>query len=360
MKKMRAAILDSVQHISIEQRDIPAIGPRDALVEVNYVGVCGSDMALFDQGFIGDSYVEFPMVLGHEAAGTVVSVGSEVTTLSPGDRVALEPGIPCGECDLCREGKYNLCQSVFFWASLPVVEGALQEYVRHPADFCFKIPDSMTLAEGAMIEPLSVAYHAVKSSQAGLGDRAVVFGAGSVGLLTLLTLKAAGAHKVAVVDVVENRLQLAENLGALTVNAAAGASKQPGGETVAQRVRELLGGTPEFAFETAGNEITMNQAIRTVRPGGTAVFVGYTKTGRANLNVNLLIDKEITLETVFRYRHTYPGAIEAVASGAIPAGKVITDIYPFDQVERAMKDAINHKDQVTKCVIEVKAEETRD
>ncbi|MGO1768353.1 MAG: NAD(P)-dependent alcohol dehydrogenase [Microbacterium sp.] len=343
---MRAAVMTAPGRIEIESRPIPEIGPDDVLVKVAYVGVCGSDMALFQNGYIGESVVPGPMVLGHEASGTVARVGSAVDDLREGQRVALEPGVPCLRCELCREGRYNLCPHVHFWASLPVLEGAFQEYVRHPAAFCHPLPDSVGLIDGALVEPLSVAFHAVDRSEAGLGECAVVLGAGAIGLLTLLTLRAAGVHDVVVVDVVGNRLELAARLGARVVDASR--ADDLGGAVV-----DLLGREPDTVFETAGSAVTMDQSIRLVRRGGRIVFVGYTKDGRADLNVNLLIDKEVSLVTVFRYRNTYPKAIAAVASGAIPLGELVSAIHPLEETQRGLERAVHDKAHVTKCVVRV-------
>ena len=345
---MRAAVLTEVGRLTLEERPLPEIGADEVLVRVSYAGVCGSDMALFENGYIGESVVRGPMVLGHEASGVVVRVGHSVTDLRPGTRVALEPGVPCLHCAFCTAGRYNLCPDVYFWASLPVTEGAFQEYVRHRASFCHPLPDEVGLLEGALIEPLSVALHAVARSGAQLGDRAVVLGAGCIGLLTLLTLRAAGVRDVVVVDLVDNRLELARRLGAEVLNA----STSP---DLFAALSERFGHGPEVVFETAGNRVTMDQSVRIVRRGGTVTFVGYTKDGRADLNVNLLIDKEVTVRTVFRYCNVYPKAITAVASGTIPLGEVVSAVYPFEDIQQGMEHAVHHKADVTKCVIRVTA-----
>jgi L-iditol 2-dehydrogenase len=346
---MTAAVMNQTARLTLEKRPVPAAGAGDVLVKVAYVGVCGSDMALFENGYIGDSVVTAPMVLGHEASGVVVALGGGVTSLAVGDRVALEPGVPCGACDFCREGLYNLCPEVFFWASLPATEGALQEYVRHPAAWCHRLPDSVSLLEGALIEPLSVGFHAVRQAGPGVGDRALVLGAGCVGLLTTLTLRAAGVRDVMVADLMPNRLELAEGLGGHPLDA-------DGLDRLDKEVAAAPSAAPRYVFETAGNAVTMDRAISLCRPGGTVSFVGYTKSGRADLNVNLLIDKELTVRTVFRYRGCYPPAIAAVASGAIPADRVVSNVFPFDQAQAAIEHAIRAKANVTKCVIAVDPE----
>lgn len=347
---MSAAVMTEIGRLQLEPRSVPAIGEHDALVRIGYVGVCGSDMALFANGYIGESVVDGPMVLGHEASGTVVEVGSAVTDLKPGDRVALEPGVPCLHCEFCKGGKYNLCPEVYFWASLPVMEGAFQEYVRHPASFCFPLPENVSLIEGALIEPLSVGFHAVLQSGAKLGSSAVILGGGFIGLVTMLCLKAAGVRDVLVVDLVENRLEIVRRLGGETLNAATSSD-------LFAAIAERFAAGPDYVFETAGNAVTMDQAIRIVKRGGTITFVGYTKDGRADLNVNLLIDKEITIKSVFRYRNIYPKAIAAVSSGAIPLRDVALDVYSFADIQTGVDYAVHHKGEVTKCVISITPED---
>lgn len=349
-KTMTAAVMNEVGQLSLETHAVPEIGEHDALVRIGYVGVCGSDMALFANGYIGQSVVDGPIVLGHEASGTVVEIGNAVTSLKPGDRVALEPGVPCLTCEFCKSGKYNICPDVYFWASLPVMKGAFQEYVRHPASFCFPLPENVSLIEGALIEPLSVGFHAVLQSDAKLGSSAVILGAGCIGLVTMLSLKAAGVRDVVVVDLMENRLEVVRRLGGQSLNASTS------GDLFAE-LEKIFPKGPDYVFETAGNAITMDQSIRIVKRGGTITFVGYTKDGRADLNVNLLIDKEVTIKTVFRYRNIYPRAIAAVSSGAIPLGKIASDIYPFTDIQTGMDYAVHHKAEVTKCVICVTPEE---
>jgi len=345
---MRAAVMRHKGRLELESRPVPEIGQDDVLVRVAYVGVCGSDLALFENGYIGDKAAPEAMGLGHEASGTVVAVGARVSSLAVGDRVALEPGVPCGHCRFCVRGRYNLCPDVSFWASPPVTEGALQEYVRHPARLCFRLPASMTLLEGALVEPLAVGYYAVRNSDFRMGDTAVILGAGGVGLLLMLCLKAAGAGTILVSDIHPNRLGAARRIGGDHIALVDG---RAGVDDIA----ELSVGA-DVVFESAGSAITMNRAISLVRPGGTVALIGYTHSGRADLNVNLLIDKEVTMKTSFRYRHVYPEVIAAVSSGAIPVAQIVSDVFPFDSVQEAMEKALYEKQDTTKCVVAVAPE----
>ena len=207
---MKTAVMHDIGKISIEERDIPQVKDDEVLVKLEYVGICGSDLRYYESGAIGDFIVKPPFVLGHEPGGTVVEVGKDVKHLKVGDRVALEPGKTCGHCEFCKTGRYNLCPDVVFFAT-PPVDGVFQEYVAHEADLCFKLPDNVSTMEGALIEPLAVGFHAAMQGGARAGQTAVVMGAGCIGLVTMMALKAMGVSRVYVVDVLEKRLEKARS-----------------------------------------------------------------------------------------------------------------------------------------------------
>ena len=230
---MKTAVMTDIMEVEIQERPIPQPKDDEVLVKVEYVGICGSDLHYYESGRIGDFVVKPPFVLGHEAGGTVVEVGANVKNLKVGDRVAMEPGKTCGHCEFCKSGKYNLCEDVVFFAT-PPVDGVFQEYVAHEAGLCFKLPDNVSTLEGALIEPLAVGMHAARQGEAKLGQTAVVTGAGCIGLVSLLSLKAMGVTKVIVVDVMEKRLQKALELGA---DAVINGKEE---DTVA-RIQELTG-----------------------------------------------------------------------------------------------------------------------
>lgn len=347
-KTMKVAIMNTVGRLDFEQKPIPQVKDDDVLIRLDYVGICGSDMHLFENGFIGEKHVTAPIVLGHEPGGVVEAVGKNVTELKPGDRVAVEPGIPCYRCDYCKSGKYNLCPKVYFYASLPVLEGCFAEYIAHPADLCFRLPDNVSTMEGAMMEPLAVGMHAALQSGAEVGASAVILGAGAIGLLTMLSLKSMGVHDITVVDLVQNRLDKAKQLGcAHTVNASEA--------NAIDTVMALTNGEgADYVFETAGSEATILQSAKLTKRGGTIVLVGYTSSGKAQMHVNHIVDNEMTIKTVFRYRNIYPKAIEAVSKGIIPLKDIVSDIFEFDRIQEGMERAIQHKDKVTKCVIRIR------
>lgn len=344
--KMKVAVMLGIGKMGFEERDIPKVKENEVLVKLEYVGICGSDLHYYETGAIGDYVVEPPFVLGHEPGGTVVEVGENVKNLKVGDRVALEPGKTCGHCEFCKTGRYNLCPDVVFFAT-PPVDGVFQEYVAHEADLCFKLPDNVSTLEGALIEPLAVGFHAAIQGDAHLGQRAVVMGAGCIGLVSMMALKARGVSEVYVVDIMEKRLNKALELGATGV---INGSK----EDVLERVKELTNGTGmDLIIETAGTEITTRQAIHMAKKGSNIVLVGYSKSGEMTLPMSLVLDKELTFKTVFRYRHIYPMAIDAVAAGKVNLKGIVTDVFELDEAQKAMDYSVNNKADIVKAVIRI-------
>ena len=346
---MKVAVMEGIGKMGYTQRPIPTPKDDEVLVKLEYVGICGSDMHYYETGAIGDYVVEPPFVLGHEPGGTVVEVGSNVKHLKVGDKVALEPGKTCGHCEFCRQGKYNLCPDVVFFAT-PPVDGVFQEYVAHEAALCFKLPDSVSTLEGALIEPLAVGFHAANQGGAHAGQTAVVMGAGCIGLVSMMALKAEGVSRVYVVDVMQKRLDKALELGADGVINGKD-------EDAVETVRALTGGLGcDLVIETAGTEITTRQAVHMTKKGATIVLVGYSKTGEITLPMSLALDKELTFKTVFRYRHIYPMAIDAVASGRVNLEGIVTDIFDFDDIQNAMDKSVADKAIIVKAVVRIAKE----
>lgn len=347
--KMKVAVMLGIGKIELEERQIPKVKDDEVLVKLEYVGICGSDLHYYETGAIGDFVVEPPFVLGHEPGGTVVEVGKNVKHLKVGDRVALEPGKTCGHCEFCKTGRYNLCPDVVFFAT-PPVDGVFQEYVAHEADLCFKLPDNVSTMEGALIEPLAVGFHAAMQGNAKAGQTAVVMGSGCIGLVTMMALKAMGVSKVYVVDIMRKRLQKALELGADGV--INGSSTN-----VVEEIMKLTDGKGcDLVIETAGTQVTTVQAMHMTKKGATIVLVGYSKSGEMNLPISLALDKELTFKTIFRYRHIYPMAIEAVAAGKVNLKGIVTDVFKLDEAQKAMDYSINNKSDIVKAVIRISQE----
>lgn len=344
--KMKVAVMLGIGKMGFEEHDIPQPKDDEVLVKLEYVGICGSDLHYYESGAIGDYVVKPPFVLGHEPGGTVVEVGKNVTHLKVGDRVALEPGKTCGHCEFCKTGRYNLCPDVVFFAT-PPVDGVFQEYVAHEAGLCFKLPDNVSTMEGALIEPLAVGFHAARQGGAQAGQVAVVTGAGCIGLVSMMALKAMGVSKVYSVDVMDKRLDKALELGA---DGVINGSR----EDAVKKVMELTGGMGcDLVIETAGTEITTRQAVQMTKKGATIVLVGYSKTGEIKMPISLALDKELTFKTVFRYRHIYPMAIDAVASGRVNLKGIVTNEFALDDIQEAMDESVNNKADIVKAVVKI-------
>ncbi|GAA6273855.1 NAD(P)-dependent alcohol dehydrogenase [Blautia caecimuris] len=343
---MKVAVMNGIGKMGFETRPIPVPKDDEVLVKLEYVGICGSDLHYYENGRIGDYIVKPPFVLGHEPGGTVVEIGKNVKHLQVGDRVALEPGKTCGQCEFCRTGKYNLCPDVVFFAT-PPVDGVFQEYVAHEAGLCFKLPENVDTMEGALIEPLAVGFHAAMQGDAKMGQTAVVTGSGCIGLVTMMALKALGVSDVYVVDIMDKRLDKAMELGASAV--INGKEKN----TVEEIMKLTDGRGCDLVIDTSGTEICVKQGMEMLVKGGTLVLVGYSASGNMNLPTSLICDKEITVKSVFRYRHIYPMAIKAVAEGKVNLKGIVTNIFNLDDIQNAMDKSVHDKADIVKSVVKI-------
>jgi L-iditol 2-dehydrogenase len=318
----RSAVLVRPGFIEVEARPTPSPGPDEVLVEVRAVGVCGSDVHYFTHGRIGDHVVESPLVLGHEAAGVVVAAGEAAARHEAGQRVAIEPGVPCRRCRACRTGAYNLCPDVRFFAT-PPIDGAFARYVVIPEDFAHPLPAGLSDEAGALLEPLSVAVWANWKAGVRSGDRVLVTGAGPIGLLVAQVAKASGAAEVTVTDISPQRLEAAARLGATQTL-----------DTRAATIEPAL--AADVLIECSGASAAARDGIRALRPGGTAVLVGMGPDTDTTLPTQVIQNQEITLTGTFRYANTYPTAIALAASGAVDLDSLVTGHYGLDQVADAL------------------------
>lgn len=345
--KNRAAYMKKVDQMILKEIDMPVAREDEVVVKMEYVGICGSDVHYFHSGRCGAYVVgDEEFRLGHECAGTVVSVGEKCKELEVGDRVALEPGITCGQCEFCKSGRYNLCPDVQFLAT-PPVQGCYMDYIAFPENMCFKLPDNVSTEEGALVEPLSVGLHAANQGNVSLGDTVVILGGGCIGLVTMMACKAHGASKIIVADLVDARLEKAKELGA---SAVINCKK----EDVFEMVGKLTDGKgADKVFETAGSPVTIAQTPYFVKRGGTIVLVGLSAQEEITYNFAQIMDKEATIKSVFRYKNVYPQAIAAISSGAIPVKKIVTHEYDLEHIQEAFEEAIHNKTDLVKAVIKM-------
>lgn len=345
----KGAYMQGTDKMILKEIPVPETKEKEVLVQIEYVGICGSDVHYFHTGCCGSYKVDLSQdfMLGHECAGTVVKVGEGVKDLKVGDRVALEPGITCGKCEFCKSGHYNLCPDVVFLAT-PPVQGCYEQFIAFPEDMCFKLPDNVSTLEGCLIEPLSVGFHAANQGEVGVGDTVMILGSGCIGLVTMLACKAHGAGQIIVADLVDARLEKAKELGATAVINSKNTD-------VFKEVERLTNGRgADVVFETAGSPVTIAQTPFLVRRGGTITLVGLASQEEITYNFAQIMDKEATIKSVFRYRNIYPKAIAAVSSGAIDVKKIVTHEFDLDHIQEAFDEAVNNKTDLVKAVIKVK------
>jgi D-xylulose reductase len=331
---MHALVLEKKLDLSLREFPIErneTLSPRDVRIKLHTVGICGSDVHYYTHGKIGPFVVNAPMILGHEAAGAVIEAGAEVTTLKPGDRVCMEPGIPDPHSRATRLGMYNIDPAVRFWAT-PPVHGILRPTCVHPADFTFKLPDAVSFAEGAMVEPLAVGVHAATKARIKPGDVALVLGAGPIGLVTALAALAAGCARVFVTDLDDAKLEIAAKLGPITpINVAK--------DNAAKRIlKETDGWGVEVVFEATGNPKAAASIFEALCPGGCVVMIGGQSEPIA-YDAGAAMVREARVENIFRYAHVFPRCVAMLASGAINVKPLLTRNFEFKDSVRAFEIA---------------------
>jgi D-xylulose reductase len=345
---VKALVLEEKHKLSL--RDFPiereeTLGPRDVRIKLHTVGICGSDVHYYTHGAIGPFVVKEPMILGHEASGVVIEAGPEVRTLKIGDRVCMEPGIPDPDSRATRLGLYNVDPAVRFWAT-PPIHGVLRPTVVHPELFTYKLPDNVSFAEAAMVEPLAVGVHGATKAEVRPGDVGLVVGAGPIGLVTALAALAAGCARVYVSDVDEAKLALAASLGAITpVNVA---REEP--------TQAVLAGTDgwgaDLVFECSGNPRAAAGVFDPLCPAGRVVFIGGQSEPIA-YDVGKAMVREARVEHVFRYAHVFPRCIAMLSSGAIDVKPLITRTFGFDDSVEAFEVAASAPKGEVKMQIEL-------
>lgn len=329
---MKALVLERKASLSLRDIDQQlVVGDDDVRIAIHTVGICGSDVHYYTHGQIGDFAVREPMILGHEASGTVIEVGDKVTHLRVGDRVCMEPGIPDLSSRAAKLGLYNVDPSVRFWAT-PPIHGVLTPEVVHPAAFTYVLPDSVSFGEGAMVEPFAIGMQSAKKGRIVPGDVAVVIGAGTIGIMTALAALAGGCSRVIISDVSAPKLVIAGSYdGIVPVNVGEASLA----DAVAEQTR---GWGADIVFEASGNAGVYRDIFRLVRPGGCIVIVGLPLEP-VSFNVSAATAKEVRIETVFRYANVYERALELIASGKVDLKPLISGTYPFDEAIAAFERA---------------------
>ncbi|TYC63447.1 NAD(P)-dependent alcohol dehydrogenase [Rhodobacterales bacterium] len=333
---MRALVLEEKGRLNLRDIDLPeALGAGDVRVKVHTVGVCGSDVHYYTHGKIGPFVVKEPMVLGHEASGVVCETGADVTHLNVGDRVCMEPGIPDPTSRASKLGIYNVDPAVRFWAT-PPVHGCLTPEVVHPAAFTYRLPDNVSFAEAAMVEPFAIGLQSALRARIRPGDIAVVTGAGPIGMVTALAALAGGCAKVLVTDFAQPKLDLIgayDGIETINLNVS----------TAQDRIMELTEGWgADVVFECSGAAPAMLDVANLARPGGAVVLVGMP-VDPVPMDVVGFQAKELRIETVFRYANIYDRAINLISSGKVDLKPLITATFPFEKSVEAFDRAVEQR-----------------
>lgn len=340
--------------VAYEDRPVPKLqSSHDVLIRVGWTGICGSDVHYWAHGRIGNFVVEAPMVLGHESAGTVAAVGSQVTSVKVGDRVAMEPGVPCRRCGPCKIGNYNLCPDMAF-ASTPPYDGTLARFYSMPADFCYPLPEHVSLEEGALVEPTAVGVHIVNQANVRPGDSVVVFGAGPVGLLCAAVAQAFGASSIVLVDIVEGKLEFAKTFlqGASveTFIPSQSANAADNAKTLKDTCTSIPSIGADVAIDASGAAVSTQTAVHVLRHGGTFVQGGMGKD-EITFPIMAVCAKELTVKGSFRYKQgDYRLAVSLISRGLIDVKKMISKKVKFTDAEEAFKEV--SKGHVVKVLIE--------
>ena len=324
-------------------------GPRDVLLRIDAVGVCGSDVHYYKTGRIGTAVVEYPFVMGHECAGTVQQVGPEVQGLKAGQRVAVDPLVACGHCDQCRDGRLNTCRNQLFLGNPGELSGALAEYVVLPQNCCYPIPESMTAGQAAMVEPLSIGVHAQRLSQMEAGATIAILGSGPIGLSVLLACRAAANCTAYMTDLIDDRLMMAAQLGARWTG-------NPRQGNVVKAIGDAEPTGVDVVFECAGEQETLDQAVELLKPGGTLVIVGIPEVDDISFAAHTLRRKELTIKNVRRQNHCMASAINLVSTGKINVNPLMTHHFPLREAGAAFDLVSGYRDGVIKAIIHVAGE----
>lgn len=322
-------------------------GPRDVLLRIDTLGVCGSDIHYYTQGRIGPQVVAFPQILGHEFAATVVEVGAEVQNLHVGQRVAIDPLVACGECDQCRAGRKHTCRHQKFVGNPGQLPGALVEYMAMPAACCIPVPDSVSDDQAAVVEPFSIGVYAVQMAQLAPGARVGVVGSGPIGLCTLLAIRAeTQAAAIYVTDLVDKRLAVARACGATWTG-------NPHREDVVAAIQGLEPLGLDAVFECAGEQDALDQGIELLKPGGALLIIGIPEVDRVSFNINLLRRNELRILNVRRQNQCVERAIEIIASGHVDVRPLVTHHFRMEETARAFELVSARSGGVVKAIIRI-------
>ncbi len=345
---MQKAVLTAINQIELQEYPKPEIKNTDeVLLKISYVGVCGSDMHYYKEGKIGEQIVKYPFTIGHECSAIVEAVGSDVCDIQTGQRVFVEPAIPCQTCAQCSEGKEHICPNVQFLGAAGQLSGGMAEYIVMPSSNCFPLPDSISLSDAVLIEPLSIAYHAVRYvKDLGREQDIAILGTGPIGLSVQAILNALHQVRLFVTEKLDYRLELAQEAG---VYWKGNPTEMDISKTISQKAPDLM----DVVFECAGKQETLDQAVDILKPGGKLVIVGIPSENRISFDIDTVRRKELSILNVRRQNHAVKPVIKLLAEKKIETDHIITHNMPLRQVQKAFDLVAGYEDGVVKVLIQV-------
>ncbi len=346
-RSMKAMKLTGIREMEMMEVPKPEIAEdTDVLIRMGTVGVCGSDIHYYTTGKIGKQVVQYPFAVGHEGAGIVEETGSSVKRVRPGDRIAIDPAMPCFHCDQCRAGRPHTCRNLKFLGCPGQAEGCLSEYIVMPESSCFPLSKNLNLDRGALSEPLSIGVYGVKQSVPMQGQKIGILGFGPVGMSVLLPARAKGVEKVYISDKIDKRLELARENGA---DWAGNADKQDIVQEISGREPLLL----DAVFECCGQQTAMDQAVDLLKPGGKIMIIGIPEIDRWSFSVDELRHKEITITNVRRQVDCVQPTLDMLSSKEIDADPMITHRFSFPETKNAFDLVAAYRDGVMKAMIDI-------
>jgi L-iditol 2-dehydrogenase len=345
---MKAVYLTGLRQMELRQAPAPRLAsPGDMLLRIDTLGVCGSDIHYYTQGRVGTQVVEFPQILGHEFAATIVETGTGVKGLNPGQRVAIDPLVACGHCDQCRANRKHTCRNQKFLGNPGQLPGALVEYLVLPADCCIPVPDSLDDDQAAIVEPFSIGVYAAQMAQlAPAGARVGILGSGPIGLCTLLAVRTQTNAAAYVTDLVDERLAVARACGAVWTG-------NPRREDVVAAIEQLEPLGLDVVFECAGEQDALDQGLELLKPGGVLLVIGIPEVDRVSFNINLMRRNELRILNVRRQNNCVEPAIELIASRRVDVRPLITHHFSMEETTQAFDLVSTRRDGVLKAIIRI-------
>lgn len=343
---MKAMMLTGIRQI--ELRNIPEphlVNPNDVKIKMMVVGVCGSDIHYYTQGQIGSQKVEYPFTVGHEGAGMVTEVGDAVTRVKPGDIIAIDPAMPCRECDQCVTGRAHTCRRLKFLGCPGQAEGCLMEYIVMPEESCFPLSGGLTADHGSISEPLSIGVYAVKKSDGLKGLNIGIFGFGPIGMSVMLAARRQAADRIYVTDKLDTRLEIA-------IKEAANGTLNPLNVNITERIRKDMPLGLDVVFECCGQQEAFDQAVEVLKPGGKLIVVGIPEFDRWSMNVDDTRRKEISIKFIRRQVDCVEPSLEMLKDGTVSISNMITHRFRFAETKAAFDLVAAYRDGVMKAMID--------